>query len=179
MKYYAGIGPRATPKHVQDIMTDIARQLVPTGWCLRSGHAEGADQAFERGAANKQIFIPWERFNGARSNGKDTAVVPYSERCEQIAADHHPNWEFLSQGAQKLMMRNVHIILGERLDDPVECVIYWTPEPNYRGGTTHALKIASTYGVPTFNLAYRDDQIAMCRFIMNVENRSSMRKDAA
>lgn len=179
MKFYAGIGPRVTPADVQAVMTDIAKQLVPTGWSLRSGHAKGADQAFERGAINKQIFLPWENFEGAHSNGKDTAVVPITARCVEIAASHHPAWGNCTQGAQKLLCRNVPIILGPTLDDPVTCVITWLPEPNYRGGTTHALSIASTYGVPVFDLNQREDQAAMCRFILEAENRSSQQLEVA
>lgn len=180
MKYYAGIGPRKTPTDVQHIMTDIARQLVPTGWCLRSGYANGADRAFGRGAVHQQIFLPWNGYNGATSNGIDKACLEPSKQQLDIAEDSHPAWEKCSPEARVLLARNVPIILGETLDDPVECVITWTPEANYQGGTAHALRIASNYGVPVFNMRYRDDQTAMCRFILNVENRAqSPRKEAA
>lgn len=173
MKYYAGIGPRKTPADVQNVMTDIARQLVPTGWCLRSGHANGADRAFERGAVNKQIFLPWEGFNGGYSNRINVA---YREICDQqfdIAKKHHPAWNRCSPAAQRLLCRNVPIILGETLDDPVTCVITWLPEPTYQGGTRHALNIAETYGVRVFDLNQRQDQIDMCKFILNIENRKA------
>jgi hypothetical protein len=179
MKFYAGIGPRTTPKDVQEVMTDIAKQLVPTGWCLRSGHAVGADQAFENGAANKQIFLPWEGFNGANSNGTDTAVVPVTSRCVEIAASHHPAWDRCTDGAKRLLCRNVPIILGETLDDPVTCVITWLPEPTYQGGTRHALNIASSYGVPVFDLNQRQDQTDLCKFILNVENRAQQKQTVA
>lgn len=179
MKFYAGIGPRIMPADVRAVMTDIAKQLVPTGWCLRSGHAVGADLAFEQGAVNKQIFLPWEGFNGANSNGTDTAVVPVTAKTVEIAASHHPGWDNCTDGAKRLLCRNVAIILGEALDDPVTCVITWLPEPKYQGGTRHALNIASTYGVPVFDLNQREDQIAMTRFIWDVENRSSKQLEVA
>lgn len=172
MKYYAGIGPRRTPKDVCDVMTSIARQLVPTGWCLRSGHAEGADQAFEAGAVNKEIFLPWEGFNKAYPNLKDTGVRELDEKQLSIARRHHPAWENCSSGAQRLLARNVPIILGETLDDPVTLVITWLPE-GYEGGTMHALRIASTYGVPVFNMYYTEEQTALAKFILNVENRTA------
>lgn len=150
--YYAGIGPRNTPAYALSIMTDIADQLSPTGWCLRSGHAEGADQAFEAGAKSKQIFLPWEGFNGARSNGNDAAFLEPTNEQIEIAKRHHPNWDACSDGAKLLLCRNVPIILGETLDDPVSCVVTWLPQPDYKGGTRHALNIASTYGVPVFDI---------------------------
>ena len=178
MKFYAGIGPRTTPKDVQEVMTDIARQLVPTGWCLRSGHADGADQAFERGAVNRQIFLPWEGFNNGYSNLKDMAVLELTETQLKIARHHHPAWDKCSPGAQRLLARNVPILLGENLDDPVTCVITWLPEPTYQGGTRHALSIASNYGVPVFDLNQREDQNDLCKFILNVENRTPQLVDA-
>lgn len=179
MKYYAGIGPRTTPADVQAVMTDIAKQLVPTGWCLRSGHAKGADQAFEKGAVNKQIFLPWEGFNGGYSNGTDMAVLPVSAKQLEIARTHHPAWERCSSGAIQLLARNVPIILGETLDDPVTCVITWLPEPGYQGGTIHALRIASTYGVPVFDINQREDQTALCKFILSIENRAVQKQTVA
>ena len=47
---YAGIGSRQTPQHIQDTIRTIAAELGARGWLLRSGHAEGADIAFEMGA---------------------------------------------------------------------------------------------------------------------------------
>lgn len=179
MKYYAGIGPRKTPQNVQDIMTDIARQLVPTGWCLRSGYANGADRAFGRGATNQNIFLPWEGFNGGWSNGIDKAHLEPSDRQFEIAIQHHPAWDKCSPKARLLLARNVPILLGQDLNDPVECVITWLPTTDYQGGTRHALNIASTWGIPVFDIAIREDQISMCKFILNVENRAHHKDQAA
>ena len=48
---YTGVGARQTPGSVQGIMQDVAQLLGQRGTTLRSGHAAGADYAFERGAA--------------------------------------------------------------------------------------------------------------------------------
>ena len=48
---YTGIGARQTPEAVQRIMQDVAQLLGQRGTTLRSGHAAGADYAFEKGAA--------------------------------------------------------------------------------------------------------------------------------
>lgn len=172
MKYYAGIGPRRLPADVAPVMTDIARMLFPTGWCLRSGHAEGADQAFEKGAPLKEIFLPWEGFNGARSNGTDTGCLEITERQIEIAKAAHPAWEVCSSGAKKLLCRNVPILLGETLDDPVEMVVTWLPRDDYQGGTRHALNIASLYGIPVFDIRKSTDQADFLQFVMNSENRA-------
>jgi len=64
--YYAGIGARATPPGMLDLMSRIANKLEGMGYILRSGGAAGADTAFERGvinAANRQIYLPSAQFN--------------------------------------------------------------------------------------------------------------------
>ena len=172
MKYYAGIGPRSSPSDVQHSMKSIARQLSPTGWCLRSGNATGADQAFQRGATQKNIFLPFQNFNFMFADNKTAAYVEPCEQQIEIAARHHPAWKNCSDVAKALLARNVLIILGEHLDDPVEMVVTWFPE-GYSGGTMHALRIASTYGIPVFNIRELDDLTAMAKFIMNSENRAN------
>jgi predicted Rossmann fold nucleotide-binding protein DprA/Smf involved in DNA uptake len=49
MKYYAGIGSRETPKEICNKMTEIASLLEKQDFVLRSGGANGADSAFEKG----------------------------------------------------------------------------------------------------------------------------------
>jgi len=63
-KFYAGIGSRETPEEVQDMMTEIASYLEDKGYMLRSGNANGADQAFAKGVKRAaQIWLPWMEFN--------------------------------------------------------------------------------------------------------------------
>ena len=123
MKYYTGVGGRKTPPAIQDLMTRIAAKLESVGYILRSGAAEGADQAFERGvtdAANKQIFIAWNGFCG-RQMGQD-GVVPLIDCCErrafQIASEIHPAWGHRTRGAAALLARNTAQVLGARIDTP-------------------------------------------------------------
>lgn len=167
---YAGIGPRKTPLRTQHMMSAIAGNLSKSGWLLRSGHAEGADQAFEAQAGAKEIYIPWEGFNGAYSNDRDTGFLEISPVQIEIAIRHHPAWDRCSDGAQMLLCRNVPIILGQDLDDPVDCVITWLPKPDYKGGTRHALNIASTYGVPVFDIREERDQEALTQFLARLES---------
>jgi len=47
--YYAGIGSRSTPDNVLGIMEKLGIVLAKKGFILRSGGADGADKAFEKG----------------------------------------------------------------------------------------------------------------------------------
>ena len=154
---YAGIGSRETPQHIQDTMRTIAAELGTRGWLLRSGHAEGADIAFEMGAKDhpKEIYLPWQGFNGGRA-GAGGAITPAtlsSYNQAMVYAQHfHPAWEKCSQGARALQKRNVYQILGQNLDTPVKCVVCWTKDGKSSGGTGQALRLAEYLEIPIFNL---------------------------
>ena len=67
-RFYAGIGARATPPEILSLMTRAAFALTKRGYVLRSGHAIGADSAFERGAGrDAQIFLPAAGWRGSAS----------------------------------------------------------------------------------------------------------------
>lgn len=70
-KAVAGIGSRETPDLVCQFMTAVMAALAARGWTLRSGGAEGADQACDAGFADHrdqaQIFLPWKGFEGSTS----------------------------------------------------------------------------------------------------------------
>ncbi len=160
-KVYAGVGSRKTPEEVLRLMEKIAARLAALGFTLRSGGAPGADQAFERGArrvgGKVEVFIPWPGFEGYRPGPE---VSLYSPQAVSMAAELHPAWKKLSEGARKLMARNCHQVLGASLTNPVEFVICWTPDGAETaaecslttGGTGQAIRLASKWGVPVVNL---------------------------
>lgn len=154
-KCYAGVGSRKTPIDIQGMMTGFAELAASLQWTLRSGHAEGADQAFEDGVPNKEpykkeIYLPWGGFNGSDSifsHPSDLAI----EMAQKLLGEAH--WENLSAGGQKLHARNIHQVLGKTLNDPVKFLICWTPDGKDQGGTATALRVARMYHVPVFNMA--------------------------
>ena len=154
---YAGIGSRETPPAIQQIMNTIAEELGARGWVLRSGHAEGADIAFELGAQDhpKEIYLPWQGFNGGRSgtgDAIDPATLSSYKQAVAYAEYFHPAWEKCSQGARALHTRNMYQILGQNLNTPVKCVVCWTKDGKSSGGTGQALRLAEYLEIPIFNL---------------------------
>lgn len=162
---YTGIGSRETPPTELARMEALGAILQRQGWTLRSGGAEGADSAFERGAdraaredgttARKEIYIPWNGFQ--RRSDQEPGVIlastlPKAREAMEMAKRYHPAWERLSQGARLLQSRNTHQILGRDLDDPSGVVICWTEGSTIKGGTGQALRIAQDLGIPVVNL---------------------------
>jgi len=147
MRFYAGIGSRETPQSVLQEMTRIAEALSMAGYVLRSGGADGADTAFEKGAQHAEIYLPWAGFNG---NASPLFGPRMSRQCMTIAAEHHPNWGELSDAARKLHARNTAQVLGPQCDAFSDFVVCWTK--NGKGGTGQAIRVARHYNIPVYDL---------------------------
>ena len=94
LKYYAGIGSRETPVEIQQLMTNIASYAEERNFVLRSGAAQGADAAFERGVHSvsmMQIFIPWRSFSNQRHHRHEYASAAIKAEAYSLASKFHPN----------------------------------------------------------------------------------------
>jgi hypothetical protein len=165
---YAGIGSRQAPPLQVARIERLAQVLARHGWTLRTGLAEGADQAFYRGAhggrGRVELYLPWPSFNHeALEHRKDVALWEPSGEARAVAARFHDGWERLSAGARALHARNSHQVLGRDLQTPAGLIICWTRDASRNGldpgtgGTGQALRIAAGYGVPVLNIARPED----------------------
>lgn len=170
---YAGIGSRETPELILQLMTQIANDLAKSGWLLRSGFADGADNAFAYGAEAAQgkmeLYLPWAGFNNAPRNDDRFVIPDFSDLQMQIAAKCHPAWNQCSQGAKKLHARNVNQVLGKNLDDPSDLIICWTPNGSGSGGTGQAIRIAKIAEVPVFDLAIPGKFEELVKYVEQLE----------
>jgi hypothetical protein len=175
-KAYTGVGSRSTPAEILKVMVQLGDALAQQGFILRSGAAPGADTAFEAGArtslfqqkgvSRPEIYLPWEGFEG-RPSGQVARTEPQDEAYE-IAAEFHPSWKYLKQGAKKLHARNVHQVLGFNVNDPIlsSFLICWTPDGKGGGGTGQALRIADAYGVEEiYDLCNQEDLKTIKNFL--------------
>ncbi|ADC73196.1 conserved hypothetical protein (plasmid) [Thioalkalivibrio sp. K90mix] len=153
-RYYAGIGSRATPTEVLSVMREAAQALAGRGYILRSGGAVGADSAFEGGAdldgGRKEIFYA--------ESSIPTWAFDSVER-------YHPAPNRLTARARRLMARNAMQVLGMGGGEPVAFVLCWTPGGTGKGGTGQALRIATDYGIPIFDLARPEVMARVNRFL--------------
>lgn len=147
---YAGIGSRNTPQDILDKFFEIGKFLAQKKYVLRSGGAEGADSFFEKGCdsgdGEKEIYLPWKGFNGNKSS-----LYNPSLGTELIVKLVHPNFNGLTNGALRLHKRNVHQILGQDLNTPVDFVICYTENGETKGGTATAIQIAKNLNIDVFN----------------------------
>lgn len=168
--FYTGIGSRETPTDVLDIMTRLARLLRTEGWTLRSGHAMGADWAFEQGAQKDSvIYLPWPDFGQApygNDPGRPVLGTPVADKFNWYRLHdtvlvprqiRQPSTGKLSLKA--LHGRNVAQVTGYGDQSTNSTfVVYWCPESNGQpqGGTATAIKLAQQLRIPVFNLLHAD-----------------------
>ena len=153
MKYYCGIGSRETPKELEFKITKLAENLDEQGYILRSGHSIGADIFFEKGAKSTQIWLPWDGFN-EEFNIPDMEYLILSQHDKEAydsVAKFHPVPSKLSYNAYRLMGRNYRQIVGRGEDDS-QFVICWTQNGEEVGGTSQAIRIAKSLGIPIYNI---------------------------
>lgn len=169
-KFYAGIGSRETPPGVEPMIEEVTFFLSKMGFTLRSGGAPGADSLFEKHCSgNKEIFLPWEKFNGNPSDlYLDSMEKEIVSEAWEIAKKYHPNWKSLSEAAKKIMTRNTFQILGSDLNTPVSFVVCWTKGGTINGGTGQAMRIAKDLKIPIFNLYNKDSLYKIKLHINNI-----------
>jgi hypothetical protein len=153
MKVIAGIGSRETPQGVLTEMVEIGAWCANHGIWVRSGHAPGADQAFEYGAEQYAIsYLPWKGFEGHVKNKARKLVPDNWTQLMQHAKQFHPAWDRLSDGARKMIARDSAQVLGKDLNSPVKAIVCWTKDGRPSGGTGQAIRIAYKLQIPVINM---------------------------
>jgi hypothetical protein len=155
-KPYTGIGSRDIDEDVFDLLVVVSMELTLKGYTLRSGGADGSDTAFEVPTNNKEIYLPWAKFN----NNDSQLIMPDKHPAYEIAKNNHPVWDRLGPATKKLMARNVLQVLGNNLDSPSQFVVCYTKDgceshvtrTSKTGGTGLAISVASKRNIPIFNL---------------------------
>jgi hypothetical protein len=156
---YTGVGSRETPKEILTAMYNLGLNLAEQNWLLRSGHAPGADQAFEAGCVHqggkKQIFLPWDGFENASQTNPDYITPAFSDHVMELAAEIHPAWDKCKRWVRRMHARNINQVIGPDDFNPVlsDLLICWTKGASGAGGTGQAIRLAHRLGVPVFDLA--------------------------
>jgi hypothetical protein len=168
MNYFTGVGSRKTPPFIQDIMSILSGFLTSRKFILRSGGADGADLAFERGVSKhngeKEIWVPWIGFNNSTS-----LLLPSPESFD-IAATIHPAWNKLKDSHKKLHARNVHQVLGKDLKTPSKFLICYTEDGLPSGGTATAIRLAYEREIPVYNLHNGLDKNKLADLILDINH---------
>ena len=150
----AGIGSRKTPQTICGAIFKIGTWCAVQKIEISSGHADGADWAFESGCGKFcTVYLPWPRFN-SQLKMCGTPIVPgFTKEIMELSKKYHPSFDSLSAGAKKLIARDAFQVLGLDLKSPVDAIVCWTKDAKVVGGTGQALRIAKAYNIPVLNMA--------------------------
>ena len=153
-KIYTGVGSRETPQNILSLMTRIARAFDRLGWCLYTGGAEGADEAFMAGSTNMQVFLPWQGYRNSNSPYVHDFTSPRGQLAEMAVETYHPAPKRLGAAPRLLIARNTYQVTGwnQSEADLTDILICWTPDGMASGGTGQAIRIADDLVVPVINL---------------------------
>ena len=164
MVWIAGVGSRDTPAPYLTVIHRLAGTLARRGVGIRSGHARGADLAWEAGALGAggavRLYLPKPR-RGVDGLTPDELSPELLEAAQATARRHHGGWDRFDDITRRLMTRNVLIVLGDQLQTPVAGLACWAPRSRLRsgrvvdvkGGTGLAVRLAAERGIPVLNLA--------------------------
>lgn len=173
----AGIGSRQTPSNILNEMTILGDWAKSNGHFIYSGHADGADWAFELGAQESCVaFLPWFGFNKHLVSRARLVVVQQNEYLRSIVYQYHPTPKKLSRGAMSLMCRNTFQVLGGTIGqedfDRAKVVICYTPDGKDSGGTGQAIRIAMSHGIPTLNMQHKsmNTAVKIIDILQRIEN---------
>ncbi len=160
----ACFGSRETPAPILALMTELAGHLVARGAFLRSGHAQGADWAFEQGACRVQpqsftVCLPWRTYNrrppvnlpiNPACPVKILADLPSSAKASYLrdAALYHGAWDRLTQGGQLLHGRNMLIAEGAS-----HGICYLNHSKPGGGGSGQCYRVLTARGAEVLDLA--------------------------
>jgi hypothetical protein len=166
-----GIGARSTPQEFLELFEALGQEAQIRGWHVRSGHADGADYAFELGAKeNCIVYLPWKSFNSDKPVLGESVCVDLREDVMEMIYRHEPYAMECNIGVKRIKARNVYQVLGVDLQKPSDVVVCWTPEGKITGGTGLAMKIAIKAGVPIINVGAWDTPATLKRVIEAIES---------
>lgn len=155
---YAGIGDVNIPANIQELMKMIGEELAHQGYVLRTGGAKGADTAFMEGCDKakgiKEIFYPSDIHVNAKTLKIAKEIHGHWEYCENKQPKPGNKYSFPVQAH----CRNMKIINGDLLNNPVEFTIAYQDINQVTGGTWQGIKYSKKLGIKVYNLFVEKDR---------------------
>lgn len=185
---YAGIGSRETPPYILSLMTRMGRVMALEGHTLRSGGADGADEAFQIGCGEVdeglvEVWLPYANFRFELNRRFPNRNVDLSNLAYTIARRTCENkskgwWERNTSFGKDAKARNVHIILGSDCQTPVDLVTCWAPVDKggfETGGTGHGTAVARDHNIQVINLFFDEHREAIEERVTELEKKHGIR----
>lgn len=159
-KPYAVTGNPDAPQEILDKIDRIVRQLDSQGYYTRTGGLDGIETVAEKAATTHlELQLPFRDFNQ-----KQSKFTFSDERVMATAKKFQPGFDGLKKGMQSFLGKNVRLVLGKGASSPALFLLVWTEDGcesgrdrNIKTGFSgHPIAIASSLGIPVFNLGRQD-----------------------
>jgi hypothetical protein len=144
LKTICAVGPQRMQKKDLEIILQLA-ELFKSDWFLRTSGGEGYESVFEfayRDVENKQLIIPWPKFNGLKY-GVEIHKLKHFEKALNLIRTTHPTPKKIitTKVMVKLAICNPYKVLGEDLNSPADLLLIWS-EDDLLGGANICSRIA-------------------------------------
>lgn len=115
------------PGEVIILIEQLAKLLNSKGFTYRydgNKQDKGAGIAYEAAKSRSEIYLPWKGFN------KDVTgkLNKPSEKAYGYAAGIHKGFNKIPAPVKAIVARNVHTVLGENCDTPINLLITYTSD---------------------------------------------------
>lgn len=166
--YITGVGSRKVKPFFPNLATIISRRACELGYILRTGDAIGMDRGFREGVIDtslKHVYsakkLPWA-IHGPSCELWDEAIA--------IVSAIHPAWHKCDPYTRMLHGRNVFQVIGEDLNTPSELYVCYAPplgtdRKAVSGGTNTSYQVARDWGIPIFNIYFKEDFNRLCEVL--------------
>jgi len=156
----ACIGSREISKETEFLMYRIGKYIVQKKSNILSGNADGSDCSYAKGGNSidptaVHLYLPWRSYNQEKKYEVkgNLIIVKDDPEWTEIAAEHHPAWAKLTQGTQKMMIRNAGIVTNSQ-----KVIAYLNHKKQSGGGTGHGWRIAMALGIPALDISLKENQ---------------------
>lgn len=165
---YAVAGNKEAPLEILEKFKNIIRQLEAKGYTVRTGCDGPIEEIADQIASKKELLLPWNTFNNKESKTSWTI-----ERAMHIAKAHHPTFDSVPKGVQKILAKNARLIMGDKMMSRAMFLVCWSEDgvedKKLKTGKTgfvgHTISIANAAGVPIFNLGNPEAEQRLQHFI--------------
>ena len=166
-------GGHHLPKEMEPVAEQIGEQLAHAGWLYRGGYEEPGlihmDIGVMMANGKREIFIPWQGFNTGMHKRNGVLVchcLPNHIQAIEYAQQAYPTFKQEMDSIQMYWVRNMYLLLGEKLDTPADVVIYYQEgDTTSKTGSEYLVGAAQSIGIPCFNIENQEGMDALTEFV--------------
>lgn len=169
----AVFGNKDFPERLVPVLERMLEKLNKFGYTARCSGRDAIDAVVERNPIKKEVHLPWKNFNE-----KNSPFTFTSDRARAVAKQFFPMYDGVKLGVQTFLATNVRVLMGKNVVSPALFAICWTEDgvesakekTSRTGFSGHPIAVASSLGIPIFNLEKPDAEQRFNFYLESVNN---------